>query len=413
MKFLGLILIIIFVYQKSYSQNPTCEDCEDKEFQYIYCDVNQSQPYKQTYICTDDPYGELTNNPNLILSKLNGKLCYEFINNPETIDLGWAGARGEFEVILRKSYDITHPDYYEDVTPIFAFQALTGDPLLENPLDEATKAWNDICPIENNEEDPCCVKVRFVTDEFEFERLYKEYNRDNPTIALSWNGWKNWQTAETGEPAPCEKSCERSEILINASANFRNPVSMENGDMMSETWFFTGEPLPDEDPVTGEDYDDFIYYSLYSVLLHELGHQLGFGHDGGEDSFGNDCGEQDNVMSTNFAGRIINQHQYLTDDDICRYKKIYCCNTTNVEQDFKNQSLIYPNPAGEFVFIETDQKWEIIEIFDINGSIVKTKVEKQDNGLIKLNTSDLIRGVYFVKLSNLKRTEIKRIIISK
>ena len=79
---------------------------------------------------------------------------------------------------------------------------------------------------------------------------------------------------------------------------------------------------------------------------------------------------------------------------------------TNIEQ---TQSInIYPNPANDRLYIETQTLTQTIEIFDIYGRRQKSIVNSQRSTVIDL--SELKSGIYFVKINTEKGNIVKRII---
>ncbi len=66
-----------------------------------------------------------------------------------------------------------------------------------------------------------------------------------------------------------------------------------------------------------------------------------------------------------------------------------------------NESLVqeeiqvYPNPASEFVFIESKSEIEQLIMFDLQGRVVKNKFK--DN---RIEVSDLISGIYFIQIKS-------------
>ena len=79
---------------------------------------------------------------------------------------------------------------------------------------------------------------------------------------------------------------------------------------------------------------------------------------------------------------------------------------TNIEQ---TQSInIYPNPANDRLYIETQTLTQTIEIFDIYGRRQKSIVNCQRSTVIDL--SELKSGLYFVKINTEKGNIVKRII---
>lgn len=83
----------------------------------------------------------------------------------------------------------------------------------------------------------------------------------------------------------------------------------------------------------------------------------------------------------------------------------YTPTTTNVsERSIENGVLVYPNPATNEVFIETDAQANLgadISLFDMNGRRVITQnaVDSFDGGKTTLDVSSLRTGVYFLQYS--------------
>ena len=65
----------------------------------------------------------------------------------------------------------------------------------------------------------------------------------------------------------------------------------------------------------------------------------------------------------------------------------------------KKESIkIYPNPTAETLNIETDSKINSIAIFDAKGSLIKNFQETGISNGKRINVSDLISGIYMVKI---------------
>ena len=78
---------------------------------------------------------------------------------------------------------------------------------------------------------------------------------------------------------------------------------------------------------------------------------------------------------------------------------------TNAAPEIADEKIsIFPNPASEYVFIDSDKE-VFAELFDIKG--VKLKQTTSDY----LNVSDLASGIYFVKLTSDKNISIQKIIV--
>jgi len=59
---------------------------------------------------------------------------------------------------------------------------------------------------------------------------------------------------------------------------------------------------------------------------------------------------------------------------------------------------IYPNPTAEILNIEADSKINSIAIFDAKGSLIKNFQETGISNGKRINVSDLISGIYMVKV---------------
>ena len=71
---------------------------------------------------------------------------------------------------------------------------------------------------------------------------------------------------------------------------------------------------------------------------------------------------------------------------------------SNVEGFAKNRLNIYPNPANDFIYIDFDGEAGKVEIINATGKLLKSQEVYFGRNIIE--TSSLIQGVYFVRLSN-------------
>lgn len=65
---------------------------------------------------------------------------------------------------------------------------------------------------------------------------------------------------------------------------------------------------------------------------------------------------------------------------------------------------IFPNPASDYINIETDKKIENVEIFTITGQLIKSSKEK------KVDVSSLTKGTYIIKIHTSEGTRTYKII---
>jgi len=86
----------------------------------------------------------------------------------------------------------------------------------------------------------------------------------------------------------------------------------------------------------------------------------------------------------------------------------------NKENKEEKQIVIYPNPANNYININNLSNNEIIELklFNINGKLVKSiKTSNKNINTIKINTTDLISGIYFIHILKKESIITKKISI--
>lgn len=92
--------------------------------------------------------------------------------------------------------------------------------------------------------------------------------------------------------------------------------------------------------------------------------------------------------------------------------EISCPNNLAINKNIANQDIkLYPNPVNEqlnIIFENDTLEKTIIEITDLNGRILKTNTINSENSSI--NTSDLSKGIYIVRVTNSGLTTNQKII---
>ena len=81
---------------------------------------------------------------------------------------------------------------------------------------------------------------------------------------------------------------------------------------------------------------------------------------------------------------------------------------TASEEEVLGQLKIYPNPASSFIMIEGEVDY--YQLLDITGKIQLENYTKQQNE-IRIDTENLSKGIYFMRLSTALGTATQRIII--
>jgi hypothetical protein len=98
----------------------------------------------------------------------------------------------------------------------------------------------------------------------------------------------------------------------------------------------------------------------------------------------------------------------VTDNFGCNYDttiSVVVNNCTDIENILNNKEFsICPNPAKDYIQIQSDKSINNIEILSVDGKLVK-QITINNNSF---NISDLDNGVYFVKVGNTINKFIKK-----
>ena len=89
-----------------------------------------------------------------------------------------------------------------------------------------------------------------------------------------------------------------------------------------------------------------------------------------------------------------------------------------LDSETNNIKQIYPNPANDYVMVDffCNRASNLnLNLVDITGRIVQSLKEQAFEGIntIKINTEDLSRGIYVVKIDDGEQNYTKRFLISK
>ena len=79
--------------------------------------------------------------------------------------------------------------------------------------------------------------------------------------------------------------------------------------------------------------------------------------------------------------------------------------TVNVE-DFTNETVIYPNPATDLVNISTTENVKHVEIFNMQGQLVKVETGEVSS----ISVKELANGMYTMKLTTDNGVSMHKII---
>ena len=142
-------------------------------------------------------------------------------------------------------------------------------------------------------------------------------------------------------------------------------------------------------------------YSFEDIALHELGHILGFGH---FDKNPLDTYINKDECSIGLTGVM---YSFLTPNknnkglsiyDKCMFKKLYCPNTTSINDDSGILISIIPTPSKDFLTVSSEISIPIeYQIYNELGQLV---LDGYLNSTNKINISNLTSGIYFLRMNN-------------
>lgn len=118
------------------------------------------------------------------------------------------------------------------------------------------------------------------------------------------------------------------------------------------------------------------------------------------------------VIGQNFPGSLNNNQEYTfylyfgaaeTSDNLATLlKKAYMNEPlTDVDEDLANLSIIYPNPANDFIEITLNNSNEVF-IYNQLGDLVKKYylIQNSQNSNTRIDISNIPSGIYFIKIGN-------------
>lgn len=85
---------------------------------------------------------------------------------------------------------------------------------------------------------------------------------------------------------------------------------------------------------------------------------------------------------------------------------VFVKDCTSVEENILNNVNIYPNPAEDFIMINSENV-EYVEVIDIYGRVVTSS---EINGETRIDMSNFANGIYYVKLHSNGETAIQKVV---
>ena len=105
---------------------------------------------------------------------------------------------------------------------------------------------------------------------------------------------------------------------------------------------------------------------------------------------------------------IIPDFESRSQDNISYFDQVSFNSVAGFQNVFFNSLKLAPNPAKNWVQISGDfDAITVVEIFDIQGKLVKEIVPFQD----QINISDLKSGLYFVQITSANKTTSKKLVV--
>jgi hypothetical protein len=366
------------------SQN-TCADCkttfQSVGFPYEYCDPSTG---KFKWVCSVDPNQPLAPYQNYTPFRL----CYPFKtfynDTPIMNGLKW----GVWYYTTKNADGSPKDDIVVfnegTVQTIFEEQLLTWSHLICEPL-KTSNCYD------------CTIKLKWAGDDA-YSLFPDKINYPAYTPILS--------DPQTG--SGCNLDCSNFAILLNTSSHWTGVKDWENPTTPER--FFVTRPLEPGHPAI---YDN--WYNLRTIILHELGHALGFDHTS------SDCGASQGIMSDKTANQM--KPPELSDYDKCMFRLLYCCApATDVETI--DQSKLYvdilPNPVNNELVI----KYNILNssqvnfyLFNSNGQLVNNddnkKFTEQGTHTAYIGIGNLSDGMYNLILQIGNQVISKKVLIVK
>ena len=88
----------------------------------------------------------------------------------------------------------------------------------------------------------------------------------------------------------------------------------------------------------------------------------------------------------------------------------HLANALSIEEDQLIKVRLYPNPANDFIKIESEKNIKNISIYNITGQIIRT-LQVVNLNYIEVDVNNYAKGLYFLKVSTGNGTTTKKIII--
>jgi len=109
-----------------------------------------------------------------------------------------------------------------------------------------------------------------------------------------------------------------------------------------------------------------------------------------------------------FSFELGSDSSAVTFDNV-RIIKVHGGDIDGIRQCVHPTDVVFPNPAYDYLKVFADEGSDI-KLYNSLGIPVETKISRNIN-IVNINTGNLPGGVYFVEISNGKRTSVRKVII--
>ena len=113
------------------------------------------------------------------------------------------------------------------------------------------------------------------------------------------------------------------------------------------------------------------------------------------------------TVTINGSYAVVVVQNGCTDTSTC-----YIVTTVNIaDNDFNNSLTLYPNPATTTFTIESTNKIQSIKVINVMGEEVITNYESGITNAVSIDVSVIAKGIYFVQITDEKKTVINKKIV--
>lgn len=131
-------------------------------------------------------------------------------------------------------------------------------------------------------------------------------------------------------------------------------------------------------------------------------------------SFIADGGERFIIIGNFYNDAQTTKDSVATGSDVCYYKiddiSVTTC-VTGVNDLAESSFKVYPNPANDLLFVETENPSEVLRVFNVSGQLL---IEQNDAGSLRsISTANLVNGIYLLEIHTAEGIGFKRFVVNR